>query len=1024
MNDQATYFQKTIKCGKARCKKCREKGEGHGPYWFVRRKEGDRTVEKYIGVHLPPTLQQVGRSPQSPLIGREQELKRLQTCFEEVEERQRHAAKSKHPPLLPAEIQHCFLLEGEAGMGKTRLAEEGARFVAGRKWTVVWGSAYPEERIIPYRPWIEVLRKVVTQQMWQQQEHKTLPQYYRHLRPLLPESLFPEMADESVSLPQEPFLIWEAVLELLVALSRATPLLIVLDDLQWADTSSLDLLAYLARHMVDSAVMIIGTCRDTELATHHPLRQLLTDLQRVHSVEILTLQPLNNEQITLLVSSVLQAPEMIQAVSMGAAGNPFFAEELARTIKHWKRREDAALTPLPRTVSALLDHRLQGISSACFALLGKAAVLGRTFELDVLLSLAGDQSEDQVISLLEEALQTGLLTEEGIQQPITYHFWHPLLASHLYEQLSAARKASFHRRIADVFCQKYQNREEGADSIMYHLMRGGGEPRRIASYAEIAGNLAYTLSSYPDAARAYGIALDHLRQCPLSLDEQKHLISLLELQGECTRYRGKYEDARRWYEEALQISSSLPPASLQELQQKTQAEALLQCEIGFTWYSAGKLTHAHHCYQQSEQMLLATGVIDGPAWSYLRYRQSYAFWREGNYTEALPRALEALHLFESDLQWKQTEVDISSPRTLIRQTLAGDPLALGRIQLLLGLIANGSGSYLETINHWNTALAIFEQYESKRDIAVVSCNLGDVHLRKADHESAQVALERALLIAEQIGERPLIGAVCGNLGVLSLRLGKLSTAEEWLRKGMTYAQEAKDQVYLSILHAHLAETFKEQGNYTDAGEQVYCCLSLSRAMNIQPVLGLALVTLGKLHYTQALAIHVAEELSPDRQEHNTLRFLLRAKRALQQALALSEIEVETRTEAHIILAQVLLLLGEKSVAEQLATQALEEALRFELTWLIALAYRVLGTMHSGQPEYFEHALRLFKEARMRLEYARTLRSYAEILSEQQENIQRGKKYLEEAAQIVKDEKGDLDRQLIIRVKTFFQIGSV
>ncbi|MBA2397027.1 MAG: tetratricopeptide repeat protein [Ktedonobacteraceae bacterium] len=1007
MNDQATYFQKTIKCGKARCKKCREEGEGHGPYWFVRRKEGNHTVEKYIGVNLPPLLQQVGRSPQSHLIGREQELKRLQACLQGIEEKQRRTAKSKHPPLLPAEIQHCFLLEGEAGMGKTRLAEEGARFVAGRKWTVVWGSAYPEERIIPYRPWIEVLRKVVTQQMWQQQEHKTLPQFYRHLRPLLPESLFPEMADESISLPQEPFLIWEAVLELLVALSRATPLLIVLDDLQWADASSLDLLAYLARRIQDFPILIIGTCRDTELNVHHPLRKLLTDLQREHSIEILLLTPLSNEQIHLLVSSVLRTPEMIQAVSIGAAGNPFFAEELAHTIKYWKRIGEMVLPPLPRTVSALLDHRLQGISSACFALLGKAAVLGRTFELDVLRSLAGDQSEDQVISLLEEALQMGLLTEEGIQQPITYHFWHPLLASHLYEQLSAARKASFHRRIADVFCQKYQNREEGADSIMYHLMRGGGEPRRIASYAEIAGNRAYTLSSYPDAARAYGIALDHLRQCPLSLEEQKHLITLLELLGECTRYQGKYEDARRWYEEALQTSSTWSTsASPQELQRS----ALLWCEIGFTWYSGGKLVRALECYQQSEQVLSSAGIIDGPALAYLRYRQSYVYWRSGNYAEALPRALEALHLFESEHQGKWTEIDISSPRTLIGQTLAGDPINLGRIHLLLGLITNGSGQYVATIEHWNTALAIFEQSESKRDIAVISCNLGDAYLRKADHESAQVALHRALTIGEQIGETPLIGAVCGNLGILALRLGKLPEAEQWLRKGITYAQEAKDQVYLSILHGHLAETLQQQGNYEDAGSHIHCCLSISRGMHIQPCLGLGLVALGKLHYRQALALEAAEELSVDRREQLSLHFLMRAKRALQSAIKLDEIEAETRTEAHIFLGQVVFLLGENDIAKLLATQALEEALRFELTWLIGLAYRVLGTIHSGPSEYFEQALHLFNKAGMRLEYASTLRSYAKYLSEHQESVQRGRMYLEEAAQIVKDEKADMDKQ--------------
>src|SRR5581483_6019975 len=108
-----------------------------------------------------------------------------------------------------------------------------------------------------------------------------------------------------------------------------------------------------------------------------------------------------------------------------------------------------------------------------------------------------DSNEDIILDLLEEALRSGMLTEEGMGTHITYHFWHPLLESHLYERLSAARRASLHRRAAEVLSHLYQNHvEEEAATIVHHLIKGGADPSTIAQYAEMAGNHSYQLSSY------------------------------------------------------------------------------------------------------------------------------------------------------------------------------------------------------------------------------------------------------------------------------------------------------------------------------------------------------------------------------------------------------------------------------------------------------------------------------------------------------------------------------------------------
>lgn len=164
---------------------------------------------------------------------------------------------------------------------------------------------------------------------------------------------------------------------------------------------------------------------------------------------------------------------IVQHIQTQAAGNPFFAEELARysysalsttsTSKGRKEITGSETFLLPETITAALDRRMSHLSSACQRLLGKAAVLGGSFELSLLRSMESSHSsnfnEDALLDQLDEALQAGVLTEESTGTAIVYHFWHPMIVSHLYAQLSAARRIQLHRRAAEALQRLYQERE-------------------------------------------------------------------------------------------------------------------------------------------------------------------------------------------------------------------------------------------------------------------------------------------------------------------------------------------------------------------------------------------------------------------------------------------------------------------------------------------------------------------------------------------------------------------------------------
>src|SRR5205823_402184 len=356
---------------------------------------------------------------------------------------------------------------------------------------------------------------------------------------------------------------------------------------------------------------------------------------------------------------------------------------------------------------------------------------------------------------------------------------------------------------------------------------------------------------------------------------------------------------------------------------------------------------ALQCYKHGERVLQEAHITEGPAWATIRLQQSYVSWREGNYEQAGQNAQEALQLFERVLAEQGQGSQRLRQSTRIRRILAGDPVELGRTHALLGLIANGAGQSTEATNRWNSALATFEQYDCQREIAVVCCNLGDVHLRRAEYKQAQAFLRRSLGIAERIGELPLVCIVFGNMGVQAMRTGDLVEAENWFKQGLALAEQINEPVHSSLLYTYLSLVLQDQGKLEETGKYLLKALSISRLMAIAPCIGFALIVLGSIRLAQTKMLDVATEKSTGVREERT-RVLQRAKRTLLRALLIEGMEVETRAEGQLALAQVDLLLGAVETAQQRALQTLEEAHRYELTWLVARAQRILGSIFAMQ----------------------------------------------------------------------------
>ena len=446
-------------------------------------------LQQHMGRVFTRPIFRLERQNLCPLIGRDQELMIMRGQLIAAEEASREEAhkgtsgecvtlvKQNADDLQRRQKKTPFiLLLGEAGIGKTRIAEEFSLEASAQGWSVVWGHAREQEIAIPFRPWIEAVGTLLQDTTLAFLTSSDEPGSITQLDELTgtgqhPSSMKATLANLSAFLPelaaydtkatahsasispmspaQKRLRLWEATLALLRTLSRETRVLLVLDDLHWADESSLELLAYLVRHLHDEPILLVGTCREGELTTNAHLRTLINDLRREKNIDTLLLRPLTHSQIGSLVARL--PDDLVQNVQILAAGNPLFAEELARISETspsalkgstGEMGSDSQFhvssegvpsgmnsdVTLSKTIASILERRLSILSNDCLALLNKASALGDSFELNQLLLMEGDRDpkEDTMLDLLEEALRTGFLTEERTGAGITYRFRVPI----------------------------------------------------------------------------------------------------------------------------------------------------------------------------------------------------------------------------------------------------------------------------------------------------------------------------------------------------------------------------------------------------------------------------------------------------------------------------------------------------------------------------------------------------------------------------------------------------------------------
>jgi DNA-binding SARP family transcriptional activator len=460
-----------------------------------------------------------------------------------------------------------FLLAGEPGIGKSRLAEELIAHARARGALVLVGRCWEAGGAPAYWPWVQSLRAYA-----RESDSAALRSQLGAGAADLAQ-IVPELRERFPALPQPPaldsegarFRLFDATAEFFRNASATRPIVLALDDLHAADAPSLLLLRFLARQLWSSRMLLLGAYRDVDPIPGQPLTEMLAEVAREPVTRRLWLGGLSESEVgeyVELTASAIASPELVAALSEDTEGNPLFVGEIVRLLSVEDVRSESTAElrlALPQSVRDVIARRLSHLSEECDRVLVLASVLGREFALTALARLGG-VSEDVLLDTLDEAMAARVVSDIP-GAPDSLRFAHVLIRNTLYDGLTPARRVRLHRQAVEALEVLYGEEPGPYLAELAHHCIAGHDFYEALRYAWRAGDRAVALLAYEEAARLYEIALDALERTH-PVDEASRCRLLLAL-GDAQARGGLTDSSRETFLQGADLARRLNlPAEL------------------------------------------------------------------------------------------------------------------------------------------------------------------------------------------------------------------------------------------------------------------------------------------------------------------------------------------------------------------------------------------------------------------------------------------------------------------------------
>lgn len=687
-------------------------------------------------------------------------------------------------------------VRGEAGTGKSRLLDEAADLAAEQGFLVLRGEAEAAGESLPYGLFAGVLATCLAADPAAARE--PVAQLVGELVPHLWSTVFPgepapdsEEPADSPELRQTLFL--ARLVSLLTGLARSRPVLVVLDDLHWADSASLQAFHHLAQRVADTQLVVVTAVRPEAGGPGKgvPVRRMLQELHRRQSFHLLDIGPLNQEQTCALVMSCFRreglSAEVFEFLHKKGGGVPLFTVQyLEHLLERGVIYQDHALWvnrrleegDMPESVRTAIRRRIEGVGIWERELLSMAAVQGDQFE-GGLLSSALSQPLTRTLRELEElARRTRLVKRAGRG----FRFAHSVLTESFYQLLAETKRRHLHLRLAYVL---ERDQPDQVEKLAHHLFRAGLYDRALP-YQVQAARRARDAHAYREAR----LLLTQAQAAAETLNGKTPKGTELEVLLLLADMEERLGDPGR----CLELSELVLRRADERLEKAPMAEALLL--MGWVQARQGSWDHGVRSYQQALELY---GQLGDEA------------------------AVATVHLRLGNIAFERSNLDEAAARfrdATATATKCGDYALLGSIGGNLGVVATVRGDHVQAVVHYTEAIKAYSRIKHRYGICQTYHNLGMCHAGQQEWDAARSCYAKGEELARELGTVDVLANILVSRALLHVRRGELDEAETACARSWQLMDQVGNRIGQAECHKVQGMIDRERGLFDRAADQL------------------------------------------------------------------------------------------------------------------------------------------------------------------------------------------------------------
>ena len=686
----------------------------------------------------------------------------------------------------------------------------------------------------PYILWKEVIKDYL--------EECTPEQLYRVIGfyPAEVANLVPELSQKLRSIPQsfpispeqEQNRLFEAVSQFITNISRETPLLVVLDDLQWTDPSSLLLLHYLAHGVQKTPLLLLGAYRSTDIDATHPLTPVLAELKRERLPQSVSLKRMSPEDTSEMIKQTLEQDdipsEFCKIVYEKTRGNPFFTEEVIESLKEeeviyreenkWKIKEVSEIE-FPETIRNVVKARINRLDDDCQNVLKMASFIGTDFTFEALQAVTGS-NEDKLRKIVDGLLKIGLFKHKDVRGEVVCSFADLLVRDVVNEEAGTYERKKLHgvvgAALEKVYAAKIDNH---LGELASHFLEGG-EKQKACDYFLKAGDKAAKIYANSEAT---SYLLSALKLIEEKESETREKALVLERLGDIKWLVAEYEPCMKRWNEVLLL--------WKQLDEKEKLAGLHRKMAVTLWRAIGNTDQARENFEEALKIL-----------------------------EAEPESVELAALYAARASMSVFAEDVTRARSWVEKALelakrlnASEALASSYVDL--GLVFDSAGEKEKAVGCYEKALKIaldngyaiiacrvyidlanvlpagenqrrLDCYEKGFELAkktgaidsisLIGSYLASVYLGMGNSDKALTLLEQSESLDRKTGNLFNLGASTHYLGVVYHSLGEWNKGEQYLKESLGIAKKTNNAFWVSIDYYSLGAVYYHRGEYAKA----------------------------------------------------------------------------------------------------------------------------------------------------------------------------------------------------------------